>query len=98
MSTIWSVQTVIGGPQPPTEAQSQSKSSSKIFHTEKDAMDEYGKQIKAGLPPEAAFAFIYLWRADTMAKGRSHSVVKHTHLWKDDDGDHREDYGGAVIV
>jgi hypothetical protein len=98
MTTIWSVQTVVVGPNPPTEAQSQSTSVSQVVETEKEALAEYGKQVKAGLPAGAAFAFIYLWRADPIAKGRSHSIVKHCHIWKDDKGVHSNEFSGAVYV
>jgi hypothetical protein len=87
MSTIWSVQTIFGNVNNTSEP---SKSSSKLFNDQKEALAEYGERIKVGLPPDATSAMIYLWRA--------HNVVKHAHFWKDQAGTHCNEFSGAVQV
>jgi len=95
MPTIWSVQTILGNVDNASEA---SKSDSKIVDAQKEALNEYGERFKAGLPANATSAIIYLWRSDPIPKGRSHSVVKHAHFWKDADGTHCSEFSGAIQV
>jgi len=98
MATIWSVQTIFGNVNNAPAGEAHSKSDAEAFETQNEAMAEYGERFKAGLPADATSAMIYLWRADPRPKGRVHSVVKHAHFWKDQDGTHCNEFSGALQV
>jgi hypothetical protein len=99
MSTIWAVQAIYTHPNPsPEPDKPTSRSESKIFPTQKEALAEYGKKVNGGLPADAKSAMIYLWESGTGPNGRVHSIVKHCHFWTDQNGTHRNEYSGAVQV
>ena len=95
MSMIWSVQSIFGNVNSTSEP---SKSDSKLFHEQKEALAEYGERFKAGLPADATSLMIYLWRRDPLPNGRSHVVARHAHFWKDQDGTHCNEFSGALQV
>jgi hypothetical protein len=71
----------------------------RAFYDQKEALADFGKRVKAGLPPNCKRADIALERSDPRPQGKVTNSVRDHHIWMDEDGIvHSNDMSGIVQI
>ena len=99
---MWAVQTIWDNPNfvVGSETEPHNYSNSKVFQTRGEGLAAYGDAVKSGIPQGSKNIMIDLWRTDPHPTrvGKLHTLVRHRHIWTDENGTHSNEFCGAVEV